>query len=723
MTHLGPIGRLGRYTATHLEHIAAAGPELQMTQANPSYRFTSERPQRTSHKYGSHSVSVLALKPVAARRHISDPNLGGGARVAQATREREPQQQHDDRGGRTMTAVTNTIRNGVDTEQLFSTLDLIKDQPELAKFQFRATNRWIDGSHNRSTIKGFYAAGGEDTTRSEEFVIDAGEPAILLGSDTGANPAEHLLHALAACLTTSIVYVAAARKVELTSVESTLTGDMDVRGALGVDDEPRNGFEHISVAFRVTGNAPQEKLREVVERAQKRSAVYDMVTNGVPVAVRGDDRLRLACNPVAGAALRPREHDERKWRYHHADRTHSPYRSRSPPRRDSPRTSPLELAARAAEHDRDGSYPFEAIDALKAARYFAAPIPIDLGGLGVSSAHDLVVASSRLARGDASVAIGVNMHLVAVHNMERRRQVAVATGAERRARNFASSLQQIAHDGVVLAAAISERGQDLTRPGTVATRTESGWRIDGRKMFCTMSPAATDLYVAVGYADDEGVERYAYAMVPTDSRGVVVHDDWDALGMRASGSNSITLEGVELPESGVRGGFRAGDPRAVHGAQPDRRAVPRRGLARDRRVSRCQVARHGIAGRINGDARPRMQVADNTVDLAAARGVLSRAAALIDQHRADNPTSDGTAEELEALFAEAQAAKAFVNDAAARIVDRALALSGGAGYLNGSPLARAYRDVKAGSFMHPLGANRAYEHLAHVALGEETPLH
>ena len=115
-----------------------------------------------------------------------------------------------------------------------------------------------------------------------------------------------------------------------------------------------------------------------------------------------------------------------------------------------------------------------------------------------------------------------------------------------------------------------------------------------------------------------------------------------------------------------------------------------------------------------------MQVADNAVDLAASRGVLSRAAALIDEHRAANPASDGSAEELGALFAEAQAAKAFVNEAAARIVDRALALSGGAGYVNGSPLARAYRDVKAGSFMHPLGANRAYDYLGHVALGEET---
>jgi uncharacterized OsmC-like protein len=184
-----------------------------------------------------------------------------------------------------VTAVTDTIRNGVDTDRMFATLDLIKAQPELARFQFRATNRWIDGAHNRSTIKDFYAAGGEDTSRGEAFQIDAGEPAILLGTDTGPNPAEYLLHALAACLTTSIVYVAAARKVQLTSVESTLTGEMDVRGALGLDDDYRNGFERIGVSFRVTGDAPEETLRDVVERAKARSAVYDMVTNGVPVAV------------------------------------------------------------------------------------------------------------------------------------------------------------------------------------------------------------------------------------------------------------------------------------------------------------------------------------------------------------------------------------------------------------------------------------------------------
>jgi uncharacterized OsmC-like protein len=184
-----------------------------------------------------------------------------------------------------MTQILDRIRNGVDSEQMYGTLDAIKAQPELGVFQFRAHNHWIDGAHNRATIKSFYGAGQEDTTRTQAFTLDAGEPAILLGSDTGPNPAEMLLAALSACLTTSIVYVATARKVRLTEVESTLEGDMDVRGALGLSDEVRNGFSRIRVSFKVKGDAPPEKLREVVERAQARSAVFDMVSNGVPVEV------------------------------------------------------------------------------------------------------------------------------------------------------------------------------------------------------------------------------------------------------------------------------------------------------------------------------------------------------------------------------------------------------------------------------------------------------
>jgi uncharacterized OsmC-like protein len=184
-----------------------------------------------------------------------------------------------------VSTTAEAVRNGVDTEQLYGTLDAIKADPSLARFQFRARNRWIGGAHNQTRIRDFYAANQEDTSRAEEFVIDAGEPAILLGTDTGPNPAEYLLHALAACLTTSIVYVAAARGVHLTEVESTLEGDMDVQGALGLSDDYRNGFERIRVSFRVAGDAPEDKLRDVFARAQQRSAVFDMATNGVPVTV------------------------------------------------------------------------------------------------------------------------------------------------------------------------------------------------------------------------------------------------------------------------------------------------------------------------------------------------------------------------------------------------------------------------------------------------------
>jgi uncharacterized OsmC-like protein len=183
-----------------------------------------------------------------------------------------------------MTQVADRVRNGVDSEQLYGTLDAIKANPELGIFQFRARNHWIDGSHNRSSIHGFYGAGQEDVTREEPFELDAGEPAILLGSDTGANPAEYLLHALAACLTAGLANIAAVRGVNLTSVESTVEGDIDLLGILGLSDEVRNGFEQIRVSFRLEGDDP-DKLRGVVERSRLRSAVYDIITNGVPVSI------------------------------------------------------------------------------------------------------------------------------------------------------------------------------------------------------------------------------------------------------------------------------------------------------------------------------------------------------------------------------------------------------------------------------------------------------
>src|SRR5205814_9901154 len=133
---------------------------------------------------------------------------------------------------------------------------------------------------------------------------------------------------------------------------------------------------------------------------------------------------------------------------------------------------------------------------------------------GVESVHDVVVAASRLARADASVAIGVNMHFAAVLNIVRRWRVALGGGNERRAAAFEASMREIATRDVILAAAVSEPGQDITRPGTTATRTEAGWVVNGRKMFCTMSPAATTLYTSVRFENGGGEELYGYAMIP-----------------------------------------------------------------------------------------------------------------------------------------------------------------------------------------------------------------
>lgn len=186
----------------------------------------------------------------------------------------------------TANTAADTVRNGVDTATLFATLDAITAQPEIAQFRFRARNRWVDGGHNRSTIKDFYAAGAEDTSRTQQFVLDAGEPAILLGSDTGPNPGEFLLHALAACVTTALVYSAAARGVRLTSVESSLEGELNLQAAMGVNTtDYRNGFERIRMTVTIAGDAPPEKLRQIVQRGADRSVVFDSVSAGVPIVL------------------------------------------------------------------------------------------------------------------------------------------------------------------------------------------------------------------------------------------------------------------------------------------------------------------------------------------------------------------------------------------------------------------------------------------------------
>ncbi|MFI6673711.1 OsmC family protein [Kribbella sp. NPDC050470] len=181
------------------------------------------------------------------------------------------------------TATESPMHNGVDTATLFATLDAVAAAPDLAKFQFRATNRWVNGTHNRSTIHGFYGA-GQELTHRETATIDADHPEVLVGADHAPTPVEYLLHALAACLTSGLANIAAVRGVNLTSVESTVEGDINLLGILGLSDGVRNGYQEIRVSFRLEGDDP-DKLRQVVEQSRLRSAVYDIITNSVPVSI------------------------------------------------------------------------------------------------------------------------------------------------------------------------------------------------------------------------------------------------------------------------------------------------------------------------------------------------------------------------------------------------------------------------------------------------------
>ena len=181
------------------------------------------------------------------------------------------------------------IRNGVDTATLFATLDAVKQAPEAARFQFRARNEWVSGTRNRSTIADYFGV-GEERSHERTFVYDADHPAVLVGQDNGPTPTEFVLHALAACLTAGLANIAAARKIRLTEVRSTVSGDIDLNGILGLNPAVRNGYERITVRFTVKGDAPEEKLRELVEQSRARSAVYDVITNGVPVTIEVDTR-------------------------------------------------------------------------------------------------------------------------------------------------------------------------------------------------------------------------------------------------------------------------------------------------------------------------------------------------------------------------------------------------------------------------------------------------
>ena len=174
--------------------------------------------------------------------------------------------------------------NGVNVSKLFGTVEAIKENPEIAKFNFKAKGKWINGGHNRTTINEFYGA-CQNFQRSQSFVFEKDEPPVLLGEDQGANPVEYVFAALDGCLTTSLIYHAAAQGIKIDEVETSFSGDLNLHGFLGLDENTRNGYEKIKVEFKIKADAPKEKLQELVQLAQKRSPVFDIVSHPTPVEV------------------------------------------------------------------------------------------------------------------------------------------------------------------------------------------------------------------------------------------------------------------------------------------------------------------------------------------------------------------------------------------------------------------------------------------------------
>jgi uncharacterized OsmC-like protein len=180
---------------------------------------------------------------------------------------------------------TKTHLNGVDLNQLMDTIDAIKKDPSLAHFQFRSKTEWINGGHSRTTIQNFHGAGQEDRSRQEPFVVEGDEPPVLLGNNAGPNAVESVLHALASCLAVGVAYNAAAKGIDIMSLDFELEGDLDLHAFLGLSEDRRPGYKNITVNYRIESDASRKEIEELCAYVQKTSPVLDIIRNAVPVTI------------------------------------------------------------------------------------------------------------------------------------------------------------------------------------------------------------------------------------------------------------------------------------------------------------------------------------------------------------------------------------------------------------------------------------------------------
>jgi len=384
-----------------------------------------------------------------------------------------------------------------------------------------------------------------------------------------------------------------------------------------------------------------------------------------------------------------------------------------------------DFTTRADQHDRDGSFPFENIDAMQRSGVMAGCVPVELGGLGVESLHDAVLGINRLGRGDGSTAIATAMHLFSSWMLTRAWRAATAAGETPQAERAASVLRQMGTGEVVRCSPQSEPGTDMLRPLVEATKVEDGWHLNGRKIFGTLSPAASLMAITCRVRDPQGGFRRAFASVPVGSAGVDVKNNWDALGMRASGSHDIVFRDCFVSEAALLedGPWGEWTERILSGQMAFNMGLVGAFLgiaeaARDLIVEAVTTRRRGSSGRLPAErASIQHLIAEIEIDLAAARAMLARTATTADAFFSHHPAGRVPLVELHALMKDFQCTKWFVNHKAIEIVDRALTASGGAGYLSTNPLARLYRDVRAGPFMQLFSPNEAFEYIGKVTLG------
>jgi alkylation response protein AidB-like acyl-CoA dehydrogenase len=379
-----------------------------------------------------------------------------------------------------------------------------------------------------------------------------------------------------------------------------------------------------------------------------------------------------------------------------------------------------ELREGASVADREGEFPREGFAALQASGIVAAFVPAALGGLGLDSIADWAAGLERLGRADASLAIALNMHLAVTRGM---------AGAWQRAGSAddapsAQLLKAIVAGRMVFCATATEPGTDFLRPATEAVRDGDEYVINGRKIFVTLSPVANLCMMNLKVATPDG-DRMAFATVPTDAPGFQLQDDWDALGMRASGSQSLVLADCRVPAGSVQltGEWGRWNPGVLMGRTLNNVTLLGVFLGLAERARELAVAaataqtkpKHG--GAIAGAAGVQHRLGEIDIELAAARAVLGDTTRRFDAFLAKLPAEGPDLAQAHACMRDYQTAKWVVNQNAIRIVSYAMDVAGGGSFMARNELSRLYRDVRAGPFMQPFSPTEAREYIGAVAVG------